>query len=545
MKRVLMGILIVVSIIMISGISYAADSGVSGISAGNINATSGMANISYTLNSVSHGHVTADILDSAGVVVRTVDGGYQDSGPNHIAWDGKDGAGRAVPAGNYTMKLTVKATDPSTYTFTLQLGGKGNASGQFLYPRGIKVDKSGNVYVADAGNDRVQIFYPNGTLQASDFNTGSMFSQFFWPNDVALAPDGNIYVCQISGTASVKKFDKDRNYLSDVGASGSKPGQYQTPYAIDSDPDGNLYVLDNSFGQAGVLKYDPSGNFLTKWGTYGVNDGQLAAPDGIAVGSSGRVYVSDTLNDRVQVFDLSGNLLKIFGNHGSGDGQFIKPKGIAVSTGGYIFVADSDNTRVQVFDRDGNFITKIGGSGSGAGHFTSVEGVATDLDGNVYVSDYSNGTVLKFSPEVFSLNGTGAILVDVAPPATELTISGPHDANGTYAVGATVTLSASDNDSGVSSIEYSMDRVNWTTYSAPFTLGDAGNVTIYYRSTDKAGNQEAIKSKTVAVSAQVIVTSIPTAAPATATPASGSPYGALIAFTALIAGALLIYKKRL
>lgn len=541
MKRVLMGILIAVSIILVSGVSYAADSSVSGVSAGNVNATSGMANISYTLNSVSHGHVTVDIIDHTGAVIRTVDGGYQDSGLNRIAWDGKDGAGKAVPAGNYTVKLTVKATDPSSYTFATQWGGKGNASGQLLYPRGIKVDKSGDVYVADSGNNRIRIFAPDGTLLASDFNTGSMFSQFFWPNDVALAPDGDIYVCQISGTANVKKFDKDRNYLSDVGASGSKTGQYQTPYAIDTDPDGSLYVLDNSFGQAGVLKYDSGGNFLTKWGTYGVNDGQFAAPDGIAVGSSGRVYVSDTLNNRVQVFDLNGKLLNIFGSYGSGDGQFIKPKGIAVSAGGNVFVADSDNTRVQVFDLNGNFITKFGSSG--AGQLISAEGVAADQDGNVYVTDYSNGTVLKFSPAAINVNGTGSIIVDVTSPVTELTLSGPCDANGTYAVGATVTLKAVDNDSGVSSIDYSLDSVNWTAYSAPFTLDNAGSVTVYYRSVDKAGNQETVKSQAVAVSTQVTATSVPVAPP-TATPGSGSPYGALVALFALVVGAILLKDKR-
>ena len=535
-------ILIVVSVIMISGVSYAADTGISGISAGNVNATSGVANISYTLNSVSHGHVTADILDSAGVMVRTVDGGYQDSGSNRIAWDGKDSAGKAVPAGNYTVKLTVNAFDPSSYTFAMQFGGMGNASGQLMYPRGIKIDKSGNVYVTDPGNERVQVFYPNGTVLSSDFNTGSMFTQFFWPNDVALAPDGDIYVCQISGTANVKKFDSGRNYLSDVGASGAKSGQYLTPYAIDTDPDGNLYVLDNSFGQAGVLKYDASGNFLVKWGTYGVNDGQFAAPDGIAVGSSGRVYVSDTLNNRVQVFDLNGKLLNSFGSYGSGDGQFIKPKGIAVSAGGNVFVADSDNNRVQVFSRDGTFITKFGSSG--AGQLISVEGVAADQDGNVYVTDYSNGTVLKFSPAAIHVNGTGSIIVDVTPPVTEITLSGSHDANGTYAVGTTVALKAADNDSGVSSIDYSLDSVNWTVYSAPFTLDNAGSITVYYRSADKAGNQETAKSKTVDVSTQITATSVPTTAPVTATPGSGSPYGALVAFTALGVGAMLLAHKK-
>ena len=94
-------------------------------------------------------------------------------------------------------------------------------------------------------------------------------------------------------------------------------------------------------------------------------------------------------------------------------------------------------------------------------------------------------------------------VVDTVAPNTTLTIYPviPDGLNDWYVTSPIITLSSIDEEggSGVSKAEYSFDGVSWNTYSEPFTIDTKGTVTIYYKSTDKAGNIETIKSKTIKI----------------------------------------------
>jgi len=63
----------------------------------------------------------------------------------------------------------------------------------------------------------------------------------------------------------------------------------------------------------------------------------------------------------------------------------------------------------------------------------------------------------------------------------------------------TVTLSATDVDSGLARTEYSLDGITWNTYSQPFTISDEGISAVYYRSVDNAGNVELAKQAEVKI----------------------------------------------
>jgi DNA-binding beta-propeller fold protein YncE len=108
-----------------------------------------------------------------------------------------------------------------------------------------------------------------------------------------------------------------------------------------------------------VQQFTKDGKFIRKWGTAGSGDGQFNMPWGIALDTEGDVYVTDWRNDRVQKFTAEGRFLMQFGRSGAGDGEFNRPTGIAVDQAGVIYVADTRNDRLQVFDADGNFVTKL------------------------------------------------------------------------------------------------------------------------------------------------------------------------------------------
>jgi len=90
---------------------------------------------------------------------------------------------------------------------------------------------------------------------------------------------------------------------------------------------------------------------------------------------------------------------------------------------------------------------------------------------------------------------------DTLPPTTSILLSGTSGNNGWFKSDVEVTLVATDNEggSGVARTEYSFDGLNWNPYTAPFVVSTEGTTTVYYRSTDNAGNVEATKEVTTKI----------------------------------------------
>jgi hypothetical protein len=83
---------------------------------------------------------------------------------------------------------------------------------------------------------------------------------------------------------------------------------------------------------------------------------------------------------------------------------------------------------------------------------------------------------------------------DTTAPQVSASVTGNKDAGGNYVGSATVTISATDTESGVASVEYSLDQAAFAAYSAPVSVNQAGNHTVQYRATDKAGNTTTVGS---------------------------------------------------
>jgi hypothetical protein len=118
---------------------------------------------------------------------------------------------------------------------------------------------------------------------------------------------------------------------------------------------------------------------------------------------------------------------------------------------------------------------------SGAGQHT-VAYRATDKAGNTSAVKSVSFTVVAAPPE------------DTTAPQVSATVSGTKDAAGNYVSGATVTVTASDAESGVARIEYSLDSGAYKDYSAPVQVSGVGQHTVAYRATDKAGNTSAVNT---------------------------------------------------
>ncbi len=287
--------------------------------------------------------------------------------------------------------LTVSAI--AACNFLLKWGTTGSAGGQFIGPRGIAIDNSGNVYVTDQ-NNRVQKFSSSGTFILQFGINGDVPGGFVTPNKVATDSAGNVYVTD-TFTNRVQKFSSAGTFLLTWGGFGSGSGQFiagSGGIAVDSAD--NVYVTDP--GNHRIQKFNSTGTFLTSWGSNGTGDNQFDAPLGIAIDSSDDVYVVDYANNRVQKFNSSGTFITKWGTPGAADGQFSGPQGVAADSVGNIYVADSNNSRIQKFTSTGTFLDSCGTAGSADGEFSGPGDVATDASDNYYVADTGNDRIQKF-----------------------------------------------------------------------------------------------------------------------------------------------------
>ena len=275
----------------------------------------------------------------------------------------------------------------AAFGFITKWGSYGSGDGQFISPYHIAVDASGNVFVLDPGNARMQKFDNNGNFILKWGSNGSGDDQF---DSAARGLDidsaGNVYV---GGPTRIRKFTSTGQFLDTFAT-----GVFENGVAVDGN--GNVYAFDNSAKK--VRKYNSDKALQTSWGTPGSGPGQFEGVADIATDASGNVYIADASLQRITKFTSSGGFVTMWGALGSGSGQFggNGPYGLDVDSAGHVWVADRSNYRVQEFDANGAFVRAVGTNGYGDGEFIYPLDVAVDGSGNVFVDDSSNYRIQKF-----------------------------------------------------------------------------------------------------------------------------------------------------
>jgi len=281
----------------------------------------------------------------------------------------------------------------SGYSFLLKWGTKGNDDGQFMYSRDVAIGRLGNVYVADAYNNRIQKFTSDGVFLTKWGTEGDADGQFNSPCSIAADNYGNIYVADTYNNR-IQKFTSGGDFLAGWGTEGRADGQFDRPFGVAVDNSGHVYAADTYNHR--IQKFTSDGVFVTKWGAEGDSNGQFNYPHGVAVDVSGNVYVADKDNHRIQKFTSDGVFMTGWGGTGGGNGQFDRALGVALDSDANVYVADTGNNRIQKFSPDGDFLTMLGTEGDRKGLFNKPFGIAIDSSGNVYVADTSNHRVQKF-----------------------------------------------------------------------------------------------------------------------------------------------------
>ncbi len=250
-------------------------------------------------------------------------------------------------------------------------GGPGTGDVQFDGPAGMAVDASGNIYVADRGNNRVQVL-DSSREHVADIDAANA-TGLSAPHGVAIdGATGRIYVADTDGDA-VRVYHPNRTYAADLPGPFSKP----TGVAVGG-PHHRVHVAERDSGSVHV--YDPDG-------AYAGNITGLGNLSGVAVDASGSIYVPRAgASGRVSIYhpDMT---------HAADlPGPFGWPAGVAVDASGRIYAADSGgNSTVRVYGPAGVQIAEIRNS------FNQSHGVAIDpTTGALYVAEDAGNRIQAF-----------------------------------------------------------------------------------------------------------------------------------------------------
>jgi uncharacterized protein (TIGR03437 family) len=324
-------------------------------------------------------------------------------------------------------------------------GGAASAA-QLAQPVGVFLDSSGNLFIADQVNNRIRqvvlstgiitTFAGTGTAGYSGDGKTATSATLNSPLNILKDASGNLYIAD-TGNDVVRQVTTNGNISTAAGLYGAGYGFggdggapsgaiFNQPSALAMDSSGNLYIADTmnhrirkaTFGTNAITK-TVAGN-----GTAGyTSDGGLATlsalngPRGLAVDLAGNLYIADTANHRIRKLDTHGLLTTVAGNGiagFSGDGgpaisaELNAPRGVAVDSAGNLYIADYLNSRIREVV-NGKIRTIAGGVsptfgyGGDGGLGTNAllnfpSAVAVDSSGNVYIGDTQNNAIRVLKP---------------------------------------------------------------------------------------------------------------------------------------------------
>lgn len=224
-------------------------------------------------------------------------------------------------------------------------------------PAGIFIDVNGAIYVADMGNHRVQMFPPGsnvntpGITVAGGNGQGYAANQLNGPRAVLVDASGNLYVADTDNYRVQKFSPGSTSATAGITVAGGPADPLGVPAALFLDAAGNLYVSEPGYEQ--VRKWAPgatTGVIVAGGNGSGAAANQLNAPVGIFVDNLGNLYVADQMNSRIQKW-APGATIGVTVAGGNGDGlasnQISFPVGIWVDGSGNIYCSDYRKNSVQ------------------------------------------------------------------------------------------------------------------------------------------------------------------------------------------------------
>ena len=353
------------------------------------------------------------------------------------------------PVGTYSTHNTFAPTvEPtvaptiviiSTYAGTGTPGSSGDndqaSSSQLNAPFGVCADISGNVYIADTGNNKIRkvnsagiitTFAGTGTVGSSGDTGKATSATLNNPKKVSVDASGlNVYIADTSNN-KIRKVNSAGiiTTIAGTGTAGSSgdtgvatSALLNTPFGVYAGTNSNIYIAD--YGNHKIRKVNSAGIITTFAGTgtagssgnYGpATSARLNCPRGVGADSNGNIFIADTSNNQIRKVNSAGIITTYAGSTvgSTGDGgsaisaKFFNPFSVSVDINGNVFIADLSNQRIRLINSAGIVSTFAGtgtvGSTGDGGPSTSAglyapSDITIDISGNVYIADRANNKI--------------------------------------------------------------------------------------------------------------------------------------------------------
>jgi hypothetical protein len=323
---------------------------------------------------------------------------------------------------NSSVPSVVVSTLAGTAQVFGSADGVGNAA-RFKDPRGVAIDSSGNIFIADSVMNTIRKITPAGVvttfagtagLSGSSDGTGAA-ARFQGPIGIAIDINNNLFVAD-SYNNIIRKITSAgvvTTFAGTAGPPGSADGigaaaSFTSPKGIAIDLSGNLFITEDV---STVRKITPAGVVTTFAGTAGLSgssDGTGTAArfttlNGVAIDKNNTLFVIDGQTIRkITSAGVVTTFAGTAGSSGSADGagtaaQFNFPLDIAVDSNSNLYIADTNNFTSRKITQAGLVTTFAGHPGwvgfddgiASKATFGFVYGVGVDSGGNLYVADNS------------------------------------------------------------------------------------------------------------------------------------------------------------
>jgi len=262
---------------------------------------------------------------------------------------------------SYNMILFGQDFQEPGYSFVGVFGGEGSDLGQLQDPRGISADLLGNIYIADAGNHRIQMFSSRGEFIMYRGGFGWTDEQFNQPVDIYAKSGLDIYVSDELNNR-ILRFDKDLNFISAISADDipEEKWSFGFPRGLVLSPQGDFFFIDGENRRA--LKMNVSGELEFEFGGFQSLSYRLEEPCQIVVTNGNKIWISDPGLEKILIFDYFGNFLYTLANP-----SMIMPMGMDVNEKNEVFVADPEKQCILFFSESGKLVDYIDGKTKGIG----------------------------------------------------------------------------------------------------------------------------------------------------------------------------------
>jgi murein DD-endopeptidase MepM/ murein hydrolase activator NlpD len=320
----------------------------------------------------------------------------------------------------WTAMVTTLAGDGST---GFQDGS--SVGSRFADPFGLIMDREGALYVADAGqNNRIRKITPDGMVRtlaggSEGFADGQgSAAAFNTPSAIALDASGNLYVAD-TGNNSIRKVTP-QGVVSTIAGDGNAgyrdgPGrdaQFNGPIGVAIDTNGSVYVADTYNDRIRKIASDGVVSTLAGGSSPGYQDGPAQnalfdTPCAVALTPEHELLIADTGNDRLRKLTRDGQVITLAFNlvsENNGTGRIAAPLGLALTQDGFIYVTEARRGRIIQLSPHGEAYVVAGGDrgfGNGEGaraQFNGPAGITSDRSGALYVADASNYLIRKLTP---------------------------------------------------------------------------------------------------------------------------------------------------